>query len=114
MNRAATAWIKHLGLRPHPEGGWYRETYRSAEAIPRAALPRRYGGPRALGTAIYFLLADRGISAFHRLRSDELWHFYHGRTVELFDLAPGGRLQVIRLGARPGRGCAPGSRGTKN
>ena len=92
MNQAAAQWIKHLRLRQHPEGGWYRETYRAAEAIAHAAMPRRYRGPRAFSTAIYFLLAGRGFSAFHRLHSDEMWHFYHGQPFLVVDLAPDGTL----------------------
>ena len=103
----ADCWIRHLRLRPHPKGGWYRESYHAAGTIPRAALPRRYRGPRAYATAIYFLLAGRDFSAFHRIHSDEAWHFYHGRTLELFDLAPDGRLRVVRLGARPAHGDVP-------
>ena len=103
----ADRWIRHLRLQPHPEGGWYRESYRATGTIPQAALPRRYRGPRALATAIYFLLSGREFSAFHRIHSDEAWHFYHGQALELFDLAPDGRLRVVRLGARPAQGDVP-------
>lgn len=107
MNQAAAQWIKHLRLQPHPEGGWYRETYRAAEAIAHAALPRRYRGPRAHSTAVYFLLAGGEFSTFHRLHSDEVWHFYHGQPFLVVDLAPDGTLTEHRLGAHPQRGELP-------
>ena len=107
MNIKADYWIRHLRLQPHPEGGWYRETYRAAEAIPRAALPRRYRGPRAFSTAVYFLLTGREFSTFHRLHSDEMWHFYHGQPFLVADLAPDGTLTEHRLGLHPARGELP-------
>ena len=107
MNATAQHWIRHLRLQPHPEGGWYRETYRAKEGIAQAALPSRYRGPRAFSTAIYFLLAGREFSAFHRLHSDELWHFYHGAPFLVVDLAPDGKLTEHKLGLHPGRGELP-------
>ena len=107
MNLSAAKWIKHLRLQPHPEGGWYRETYRAKEGIAQAALPSRYRGPRAFSTAVYFLLAGRDCSAFHRLHSDEIWHFYHGAPFLVVDLAPDGKLTEHRLGLHPGRGELP-------
>lgn len=105
----AAFWIEHLGLRPHPEGGYFRETYRAAEGVAAAALPARFGGPRAFATAIYFLLTRESFSAFHRIRSDEMWHFYDGHAVTLWvlDDAKGGGLASVRLGADPTRGEAP-------
>jgi predicted cupin superfamily sugar epimerase len=103
--RDATWWIAALGLRPHPEGGWFRETYRAAEEIPAAALPRRYGGPRRFATAIHFLLAAGEVSAFHRLASDEVWFLHAGGPLlvhVLFDRDH----QVLRLGPDPERGEA--------
>lgn len=85
-----THLIERLGLVRHPEGGWYRETYRAAETIPADALPERFGGDRSFCTAIYFLLGKTDVSALHRITSDEMWHFYAGAplTVHLFS-APG-------------------------
>ena len=74
---SAQHWIERLDLQPHPEGGWYRQTYRASLMLPHAALPG-YGGDRAASTAIYFLLAGDQFSALHRLRSDEVWHFVTG------------------------------------
>jgi predicted cupin superfamily sugar epimerase len=91
--------IEALQLTPHPEGGYYRQTYRAAGQIPAAALPSAYGGARAYATAIYFLLAGEDFSAFHRIRSDELWHFYCGSSLEISVIHPDGRYERIRLGS---------------
>jgi predicted cupin superfamily sugar epimerase len=81
------------------EGGFFTESYRSAETIPAEALPGRYGGPRPHSTAIYFLLTPDTCSRLHRLRTDEVWHFYLGDPVELLQLAPAGSGQVVLIGA---------------
>jgi uncharacterized protein len=70
--------IKKLGLIPHPEGGYYKETYRSQEIIDGPALPNRYSGSRNISTSIYYMLHGNQISHFHKLKSDEIWHFYMG------------------------------------
>ena len=108
MNRDAADWIRTLNLQPHPEGGWYAETYRSADLWPTGALPARYRGSRAASTAIYFLLEGRQISALHRLSSDELWFFHAGATLRLDLIGPDGEAHMLRLGARRDRGdCLP-------
>ena len=89
----ATDWIRQLDLVPHPEGGYYRETYRSTEPVVTA------DGARALSTAIYFLLPGDQISALHRIRSDEIWHFYAGSALTLFVIHRDGRLERARLGS---------------
>ena len=94
----ADDWIARLGLIRHPEGGWYRETYRSSERIERAALPPRFGGPRAFSTAIYYLLRAGERSALHRIKSDEVWHHYAGDAVELWLLEEPGGARQVRLG----------------
>src|SRR6266404_9974186 len=78
---SAAYWIERLQLTPHPEGGYFRETYRSPELVAPDALPARFPGARAFSTAIYFLLPSNEVSRLHRLRSDELWHFYAGGRV---------------------------------
>jgi predicted cupin superfamily sugar epimerase len=91
--------IALLKLKPHPkEGGFFAETYRAGEAIPPGALPSRYVGPRAFGTAIYYLLTAGTISAMHRLQSDEVFHFYLGDPVEMLQLLPDGTGRTIMLG----------------
>ena len=94
----AAMLINLLGLTPHPEGGFYRETYRSAETIPGDVLPERYTGDRAHATAIYYLLTDEGCSRFHRVASDEAFHFYRGDPVLLVVLYPDGDGVSIVLG----------------
>jgi len=104
---SSRAWIRLLRLRPHPEGGYYRETYRAAETIAGKHLPARYGGARSFSTAIYFLLAGNQHSAFHLLKSDEFWHFYAGAPLDIFVIRPGGNLSRIRLGNNPAAGEIP-------
>jgi predicted cupin superfamily sugar epimerase len=100
--------IQMLNLVPHPEeGGYYRETYRSIEMIDRTGLPERYCGARCLGTAIYFLLDAKTFSAFHRLPTDEIFHFYCGDPVELFLIHPDGRGEVRVIGNRLEQGELP-------
>jgi predicted cupin superfamily sugar epimerase len=90
--------IHEYGLQPHPEGGWYKETYKSSECIPATALPPRFGGSRAFSTAIYFLLEQGSFSAFHRIKSDECWHFYAGDPLLVYVIQPNGILEIISLG----------------
>ena len=94
---SAQHWIERLDLQPHPEGGWYRQTYRASLTLPHAALPG-FAGDRAASTAIYFLLAGDQFSALHRLRSDEVWHFYAGSGLIVHVIDPGGTYSVLLLG----------------
>jgi predicted cupin superfamily sugar epimerase len=96
--RTAGDWIRELGLQPHPEGGWFREIYRAGETIVRAALASRYGGDRTLSTSIYFLLASGQVSRLHRLKSDEIWHFYEGSPVVIHSFRPDGAYAAVTLG----------------
>ena len=91
--------ISALGLIKHPEGGWYRETYRSNEQISGDALPNCFGGPRSCCTAIYFLLEQDDYSALHRIKSDELWFFHGGAGLTIHLLTADGICSAIRLGA---------------
>jgi uncharacterized protein len=102
---AAARWIARLELVPHPEGGWYRQTYRSPLLLPSAALPG-YGGNRAAATTIYFLLSGDEFSALHRLRSDEGWHFYAGSPLVVHVIDPEGAYRQILLGSDPDAGQA--------
>ncbi|MDD5677455.1 MAG: cupin domain-containing protein [Kiritimatiellae bacterium] len=96
--------IKKLALQPHPEGGYYREIYRSVEQIPAEALPARYRGARFFSTSIYYLLTGTQISTLHRLTSDEQWHFYDGGALLLAMIAPNGTARNVRLGRDHARG----------
>lgn len=88
-----------LGLKPLPmEGGYYAETYRAPESFAEGALPKGFDGPRSLATAIYYLLTPDTFSAMHRLRSDEVYHFYAGGPVEMLLLGPGGTVRTLTLG----------------
>lgn len=91
--------ITSLHLLPHPEGGWYAETYRSPERIAKEALPARFTGNRFFSTTIYFLLPAGGFSAFHRIQSDEVWHFYAGQALNIYMIDLTGKLSVIKLGS---------------
>jgi uncharacterized protein len=82
--KPASYWIEQLLLLPHPEGGFYKETYRSSETIAGQHLPSRYGHDRSLSTSIYFLLRSEDRSVFHRLTSDEIWHFYAGTAATIY------------------------------
>lgn len=100
----ASYYVDKFSMQPHPEGGYFAETYRSAELIPKAGLPDRFDGARSFGTAIYFLLESHHVSALHRIASDEIWHFYAGGCLEIFVIAPGGELTIIRLGNQSEQG----------
>src|SRR6266481_2377634 len=91
---------KLLGLKPHPrEGGWYVRTYEAAEVVAAEAFADgRYAGARRTGTAIYYLLEPDTFSEMHRLKSDEVFHFYMGDAVELLRLYPGGRGERVVIG----------------
>ena len=85
--------IAHLKLQPHPvEGGFFRETYRSAETLPRAE------AVRSVCTAIYYLLTPKTVSALHRLPGDEVFHFYAGDPVRMLQLWPDGTTRTLVLG----------------
>ena len=90
--------INQFGLQPHPEGGWFRESYRSTESIAASALPDRFHAERSLATAIYFLLEKGNFSAFHRIKSDECWHFYAGGTLHVYVIHANGELEIKKLG----------------
>jgi predicted cupin superfamily sugar epimerase len=101
--KPAEYWITHLSLQSHPEGGFYKETYRSKENISAHALPDRFKGDRNFSTAIYFLLRSQDRSMFHRIKSDELWHFYAGTSLSIYVLT-NEKLVVHTLGTEPDKG----------
>ena len=104
---SAAAWIEHLQMEKHPEGGWFREIYRSSESIAKTALPDRFAGDRAFSTAIYFLLEGDDFSALHRICQDELFHFYAGSSMTIHQLSPSGEYAASQLGADVSRGELP-------
>jgi hypothetical protein len=102
--KTAEYWIKKLDLQAHPEGGYFRETYRSGETIPKHALPVRFSGDRTFSTSIYYLLNQHQHSAFHRIQQDEIWHFYEGSPLTLHILNPNNSYRTITLGRDPDTG----------
>lgn len=125
MSPSAEEIIKLFDLKPHPEGGYYSETYRAKGIIPHHTLPKGFKGDRNFSTAIYYLLMEGQQSKLHRLASDELFHFYLGdplTVVMIFpdrvekvvmgqEIAKGQRLQwTIPAGCWFGGYLSPGSR----
>jgi uncharacterized protein len=101
----ADALKKHLNLQPHPaEGGYFVQTYRSQHELAKESLPSGYPGARPVSTAIYYMLTAESFSAMHRLRGDEVFHFYLGDPVEMLQLRPDGTGEVVMLGADLGVG----------
>lgn len=98
MNREARKYIDRLHLQPHPEGGYFKEIYRSGEIIRPEGLPKRFRKERAVSTSIYFLLEGKQVSNFHRIKSDEIWHFYDGCGVKIFAIDNSGLLSQYNLG----------------
>jgi len=97
-------WIEKLQLQSHPEGGYFRETYRSEEFIKKSHLPSRYTSARNYSTAIYYLLKGHQFSSLHRLRTDEVWHFYIGSSLTLHIIDQGGNYSKVTLGTDFERG----------
>ena len=98
MNEKAKYYINKLKLQKHPEGGYFNEIYRSGEMFEASVLPERYMGDRAFSTSIYFLLDGKDISTFHKLQSDEIWHFYDGSPVRIYIITPERALEERVLG----------------
>lgn len=95
-------WARGLGLQPHPEGGWYVETWRSEVSIPQGDLPAGYPGPRWAASAIYFLLLPGEQSAWHTVRGAELWLHHRGGPIQLDiggDAAEPGEFDEFLLGS---------------
>jgi predicted cupin superfamily sugar epimerase len=98
MEKTALYWIEKLGLSEHPEGGYFAPAYRSSERIEESCLPNGFTGDRALVSSIHYLLARGQISALHRLKSVEMWHFYSGDPLSIYILEPNGTLKERTLG----------------
>ena len=90
--------IDYYSLMPHPEGGWYKETYKSNESIKKSGLPKRFKGKRFLSTSIYFLLEKGDFSAFHKIKSDECWHFYSGGALLIYLINERDEMETVKLG----------------
>lgn len=90
--------IVNLKLTPHPEGGYYRETYRSPGIIEQNSLSVNYSGARNYSTCIYFMLESESFSALHRILQDEIWHFYEGSPIRMHLISPDGEYTTVRIG----------------
>jgi hypothetical protein len=126
MDEAVKRIVERLALVPHPEGGYFREVYRSAMTLDHPGIPSGMRAKRSAGTLIYFLLSGDDFSAFHRVRaSDEVWHLYAGGPLEIFvidaaggldrrlvttDLTTGEPTTLIPAGAWQAARLAPGAR----
>jgi hypothetical protein len=94
-------WIQHLSLLPHPEGGFFKEVFRSNISVNREDLPRGYKSLRRLATSIYYLLRSEDISKMHRLRSDEMWFFHFGSPLKVIFIDQEGKKHTKMLGNNP-------------
>lgn len=99
----AQEWIISLGLQPHPEGGYYREVYRSSEAVGGECFSPAFDGPRNFSTSIFYLLRSGEKSRLHKLKSDELWYFHAGSRLTIVMLRETGS-QHVSLGMDVSKG----------
>lgn len=104
MVGTAAFWIEKLALARHPEGGYFREKYRSNGNIPESVLAAGCKGIRCFSTAIYYLLHGDDFSAFHGIKSDELWHFYTGSPLVIHVIDKSGDYHRIKVGDNPDNG----------
>ncbi|MGL1934936.1 MAG: cupin domain-containing protein [Fibrobacterales bacterium] len=100
--KSADYWIESLKMTQHPEGGYFAESYRSDDQLE--SLPERFAGGRSASTAIYFLLEGSQVSHFHRIQSDEMWHFYTGSPLTVHVIDPMGVLFHLKIGSDPEAG----------
>lgn len=96
----AAAYIKLLSLQPHPEGGYFAETYRNERELDFPG----FEGTRSIGTSIYFLLKRGQTSAMHRIKSDEIWYHHDGGCLEIMERTADGSVKTTCLGRRIDRG----------
>lgn len=100
----AAYWVEHLQMQPHPEGGYFKENYRAEQTYKFTG----FDGVRSVATSIYFLLEGHHFSALHRIKSDEMWHFYDGGPLLIFTIDPeSGAAELLRLGLDMAAGERP-------
>lgn len=99
--------IDFFGLKFHPEGGYFKEIYRSSGIIPKVHLPDFIKGDRNYCTSIYFLLTSDKFSAFHKINQDETWHFYSGTTLKIHMISPKGEYSFVFIGTNYSEGEIP-------
>ena len=107
MNQEINKLVENLELLPHPEGGFYKEVYRSKNLISKEALPDDFSGDRSYCTSIYFLLTSDNFSAFHRIKQDEIWHFYSGTSLSVHVIDDEGKYTEYKVGMNFSHGEQP-------
>lgn len=105
--KSADYWIQQLKLEKHSEGGYYTRVYTSGFQLKQTSLPNNFNGERPVCTHIYYLLQRNEFSAFHRIQSDELWHFYDGEFLKIFEINQDGSLTEHLLGTDSENGQLP-------
>ncbi len=107
MNPEITKLVESLALLPHPEGGFYKEVYRSEKLLSKETLPDDFSGDRSYCTSIYFLLTSENFSAFHRIKQDEIWHFYGGSVLTVHVIDKEGNYIAHKVGMNFSQGEQP-------
>ncbi|GAA4270896.1 cupin domain-containing protein [Aquimarina gracilis] len=107
MNSKINEIVKALRMDPHPEGGYYKETYRSEGVVNKSALVGNFSGDRNYCTAIYFLLTSENFSAFHRIKQDEIWHYYQGSSLYVHVIDQKGEYHRYAVGMHLDQGELP-------
>ncbi|MBW1297604.1 cupin domain-containing protein [Aquimarina litoralis] len=107
MNNDIKKIVTKLDMQPHPEGGFYKETYRSKGEIPKDTLKEKFSGARNYCTGIYFLLTSDNFSAFHRIKQDEMWHFYGGSSLYVHIIDAEGKYTRNTVGMNLDEGEVP-------
>lgn len=90
--------VSKLNLQEHVEGGFYKETYRSSGLIRKESISEDFNGDRNYSTGIFFLLTSDTFSAFHRIKQDEMWHFYEGSPLTIHMIDKNGKYTFQRIG----------------
>ncbi len=99
--------INYFNLEEHPEGGYFKEVYRSKEKIANKNLDNQFIGDRSYSTSIYFLLTSDTFSAFHKINQDEIWHFYTGTALKLHMISTNGEYSFVIIGSNFLKGEVP-------
>ncbi|WP_103867314.1 cupin domain-containing protein [Aquimarina sp. I32.4] len=107
MDKRVEELVEKLGMNPHPEGGFYKETYRSTGVVPQQILGKEFTGDRNYCTAIYFLLTSSNFSAFHKINQDEIWHYYEGASLYVHVIDKEGKYKKYTLGLDLDKGELP-------
>ena len=107
MDDSVKRIVEQLDMLPHPEGGFYKENYRSIGSIPKESMSEGFSGDRSYSTAIYFLLTSDNFSAFHRIKQDEIWHFYGGSPLYVHTIDGTGEYRRYTVGMELSQGESP-------